>query len=175
MNAGAYGREMKDIISEVTYLDTKTLEIYSRAGADCGFGYRTSIFEKTGSIVLKMRVTLQKGDKNDIMAYIAELRDKRTGSQPLEMPSAGSTFKRPEGHYAGALIEKSGLKGFGLDDSGAQVSAKHAGFVVNAGGKASATDIYRLICYVTDRVMEDSGVMLEPEVRLIGFKDRSDC
>ena len=98
-----------------------------------------------------------------------ELKNKRTASQPLELPSAGSTFKRPEGHYAGALIEEAGLKGFAIDHSGAQVSAKHAGFIVNVGGNATATDIKRLIDYVSDKVYERCGVRLEPEVRLIGF------
>ena len=169
MNAGAYGREMKDIITEVTYIDPVTLEIGTMKGEDCEFGYRTSFFEKSGMIILKAKAVLEKGDKTEILDYVAELRSKRTNSQPLEMPSAGSTFKRPTGYYAGALIEQAGLKGFALDESGAMVSAKHAGFVVNVGGTASATDIYRLIRYVIDKVEETSGVRLEPEVRLIGF------
>ncbi|MBO7450586.1 MAG: UDP-N-acetylmuramate dehydrogenase [Clostridiales bacterium] len=169
MNAGAYGREMKDIVTEVTYIDPVSLTIGKMAGSDCEFGYRTSFFEKSGMIIIKAKASLKKGDPKAIMDYVNELKNKRTSSQPLEMPSAGSTFKRPTGYFAGALIEQAGLKGFALDESGAMVSAKHAGFVVNVGGTASATDIYRLISYVIDKVEETSGVRLEPEVRLIGF------
>ena len=115
-----------------------------------------------------MTAALPKGDKDKILAYVEELRQKRTASQPLDVPSAGSTFKRPEGHFAAKLIEDSGLKGFALDDSGAQVSPKHAGFVVNNNGSASAEDILKLIDYVSGKVFEDSGVRLEKEVRLIG-------
>ena len=168
MNAGAYGREIKDIVTEVDAMGPD-LTIKTLKAGELELGYRRSVFLKNGSIVLRARFTLEKGDSETIMNYVAELRGKRTASQPLEHPSAGSTFKRPEGHYAGALIQEAGLKGFALDDSGAMVSAKHAGFVVNIGGRASAADIYRLICYVTDKVYETSGVRLEPEVRLIGF------
>ena len=115
-----------------------------------------------------MKAALPKGDKDKILAYCAELKQKRTSSQPLDVPSAGSTFKRPEGHFAAKLIEDSGLKGFALDDSGAQVSPKHAGFVVNNNGTASAEDILRLIDYISGKVFEDSGVRLEKEVRLVG-------
>ncbi len=169
MNAGAYGREMKDIIVDVTYIDPKTLNIKTLTNEECEFGYRSSIFEKNGYVVLKITVSLKRGNLSEILNYVNELKNKRMASQPLELPSAGSTFKRPEGHYAGALIEEAGLKGFAIDHSGAQVSAKHAGFIVNVGGKASATDIYRLINYVIDKVYERCGVRLEPEVRLIGF------
>ena len=115
-----------------------------------------------------MTARLKKGDKEKIEAYVNELREKRTRSQPLDVPSAGSTFKRPEGYYAGALIEGSGLKGFKLDDSGAQVSPKHAGFVVNNGGTASASDVMRLIRYIQDKVYKDSNVRLQTEVRIVG-------
>lgn len=169
MNAGAYGREMKDIITEVTYIDPKSLNIRKLTNEECGFGYRRSVFEKEGYIVLSAMVTLKRGNLSEILNYVNELKNKRTSSQPLDLPSAGSTFKRPEGYYAGALIEQAGLKGFAIDHSGAQVSAKHAGFVVNVGGKATATDIYRLINYVIEKVEERCGVRLEPEVRLIGF------
>jgi len=171
MNAGAYGREIKDIAVEVTYLlDGEVLKI---SAEECNFGYRKSIFEqmeKDGRkpVIIALKARLKKGDKDQIQSYVAELKAKRSASQPIDVPSAGSTFKRPEGHFAGALIEGSGLKGFALDDSGAQVSPKHAGFVVNNGGKASAADVMRLIRYIQDKVYKDSGVRLETEVRLIG-------
>ena len=167
MNAGAYGGEIKDIVSQVKYLDNDG-EIKIINGSDCEFGYRESVFEKQGYTILEATFVLESGDKDAISSYVKELATKRSDSQPLTVPSAGSTFKRPTGYYAGALIQEAGLKGFALDDSGAQVSPKHAGFVVNNEGKASASDIYRLICYVSDKVYENSGVRLEPEVRLIG-------
>ena len=171
MNAGAYGREIKDIAYSVRYIEDG--EIKEIPAKECGFGYRTSIFERLSSegrtvVITSLKAKLRVGDKEKIDALIAELREKRTKSQPLDVPSAGSTFKRPAGYYAGALIEGSGLKGFSLDDSGAQVSPKHAGFVVNNGGTASASDVMRLIRYIQDKVMEDSGVRLETEVRLVG-------
>lgn len=171
MNAGAYGREIKDIAVEVTYLLDN--EVHTISAEECDFGYRMSVFEqmeKEGRqpVILSLKTRLKKGDKEKIQAYVTELKEKRTASQPIDVPSAGSTFKRPEGHFAGALIEGSGLKGFALDDSGAQVSPKHAGFVVNNGGKASAADVMRLIRYIQDKVYMDSGVRLETEVRLIG-------
>ena len=167
MNAGAYGGEMKNIAVSVRYIYEG--EIHEIAAEDCQFGYRTSIFEKNpGMIVTGFTARLPKGDKTQIDALIAELREKRTKSQPLDVPSAGSTFKRPEGYFAGKLIEDSGLKGFALNDSGAQVSPKHAGFVVNNGGKAKASDVMELIRYIQDKVFADSGVHLETEVRLVG-------
>lgn len=167
MNAGAYGGEMKNIAVSVRYIYEG--EIHEIAAEDCQFGYRTSIFEKNpGMIVTGFTARLPKGDKAQIDALVAELREKRTKSQPLDVPSAGSTFKRPEGYFAGKLIEDSGLKGFALNDSGAQVSPKHAGFVVNNGGKAKASDVMELIRYIQDKVFADSGVHLETEVRLVG-------
>ncbi len=171
MNAGAYGREIKDIAVSVDYLLNG--EVHTIDASECAFGYRKSIFEQMTSegkdaIVLSLKARLKKGDKEKILEYVNELKEKRTKSQPVEVPSAGSTFKRPEGYFAGALIEGSGLKGFALDDSGAQVSPKHAGFVVNNGGKASAADVMKLIRYIQDKVYADSGVRLETEVRLIG-------
>ena len=172
MNAGAYGGEIKDIATEVTYLkDGKTLTV--PAGA-CDFGYRQSIFARddmTDAVILSLKIRLPKGDKEAVATRVAELKQKRCASQPVDVPSAGSTFKRPTGYYAGTLIQENGLKGFALDDSGAQVSPKHAGFVVNNGGTASATDIKRLIDYVSDTVYEKNGVRLRPEVRLIGEWD----
>ena len=173
MNAGAYGREIRDIAVSVRYLENN--EIRELPASGCGFAYRTSIFDrKQGEgecpVILSMKAALKPGDREKILAYCDELKQKRTASQPLDVPSAGSTFKRPEGYFAAKLIEDSGLKGFALDGSGAQVSPKHAGFVVNNGGRASAEDILRLIDYVSDKVYKDSGVRLEKEVRLIGFK-----
>ena len=171
MNAGAYGREIKDIAVSVRYLEDN--EVKQISAEECGFSYRTSIFDKKQAkgeqpVILSMKAALKAGDREKIAAYVAELRQKRTASQPLDVPSAGSSFKRPEGYIAAKLIEDSGLKGFSLDDSGAQVSPKHAGFVVNNNGSASAEDILRLIDYVSDKVYKDSGVRLEKEVRLIG-------
>ncbi|MBR1906365.1 MAG: UDP-N-acetylmuramate dehydrogenase [Clostridiales bacterium] len=171
MNAGAYGREIKDIAVSVRYLEDG--EVKEIPAGECGFSYRTSIFDRKQAngekpVILSMKAALKTGDREKIASYVAELRQKRTASQPLDVPSAGSTFKRPEGYFAAKLIEDSGLKGFALDDSGAQVSPKHAGFVVNNNGSASAEDILRLIDYISDKVYEDSGVRLEKEVRLIG-------
>lgn len=171
MNAGAYGGEIKDITSSVNYIEDGELKTID--GSLCEFGYRESIFERLTSegksvVVTSFEAKLKKGDKDAILERVAELKAKRTASQPVEVPSAGSTFKRPTGYFAGALIQDSGLKGFKLDESGAQVSPKHAGFVVNNGGTASADDVMRLIRYVQDKVLSDSGVKLETEVRLIG-------
>lgn len=167
MNAGAYGREIKDIAVSVRYLENG--EIKAMDASRCEFGYRTSIFEsRQDCIVLGLTVRLAKGDPEKISAYVEELKEKRTTSQPLDVPSAGSTFKRPEGYFAGKLIDDSGLRGFKLDESGAQVSPKHCGFVVNNGGTASAADVLRLIRYVQQTVLDKQGVKIEPEVRLIG-------
>ena len=168
MNAGAYGREIKDIAVSVKCLEDGVIKTV--AAEDCMFGYRTSLFEQKEEecIILGLTVRLAKGDPEKIAAYVEELKTKRTTSQPLDVPSAGSTFKRPEGYFAGKLIDDSGLRGFKLDESGAQVSPKHCGFVVNNGGTASAADVLRLIRYVQDTVLEKQGVKIEPEVRLIG-------
>ena len=171
MNAGAYGGETKDFIFKVTYWNGE--QIITIDGSQCEFGYRTSLFEKLNSagktaVILEMQAILSKGNKEDIVALTDDLRARRTASQPLDVPSAGSTFKRPEGYFAAKLIEEAGLKGFALDDSGAQVSPKHAGFVVNNGGRAKASDVMRLIDYVVEKVYESSGVKLEKEVRLVG-------
>ena len=168
MNAGAYGREISDIAVSVRFIEegeVKDIEVNKDM-----FGYRTSYFVNNGRIVTSLRARLKKGDKDAIDAYVKELRDKRTASQPLTVPSCGSTFKRPEGYFAGKLIQDSGLKGFNLDDSGAEVSPKHSGFVVNNGGTAGSKDIIKLIKYVQDKVYEDSGVKLECEVRFLGGK-----
>ncbi|MCH4154242.1 MAG: UDP-N-acetylmuramate dehydrogenase [Saccharofermentans sp.] len=171
MNAGAYGDSLSDIAVNVRYSDGE--KILTRTVNECGFGYRTSLFEKMDrdgrtAVILGLTVKLDKENQETIDERIAQLREKRAASQPLDIPSAGSTFKRPEGYFAGKLIEDSGLRGFKLDDSGAQVSPKHCGFIVNNGGRAKSADILRLIDYVVATVYEKQGVMLEREVRLIG-------
>lgn len=167
MNAGAYGREMKDLVTEVEYLDGNA-ELCRISSVDCGFSYRHSCFEESDGIIVSVKTELHRGNPVEIAEYVSVLREKRAASQPLDVPSAGSTFKRPEGDYAARLIEAAGLKGFSLDSSGAAVSSKHAGFVVNNGGTASASDVYRLIRYIRQKVFENSGVYLEPEIRFLG-------
>ena len=171
MNAGAYGGEIKDFISSVSYWDGEKIRHID--GGECEFAYRTSLFAKRNSegkkaVILGFEAMLPKGNKEEIAALVEDLRCRRTASQPLDVPSAGSTFKRPEGFFAAKLIEEAGLKGFALDESGAQVSPKHAGFIVNNGGTAKASDVKRLMDYVTEKVFENAGVRLEREVRLVG-------
>ena len=165
MNAGAYGGEMKDILSGVRVL-TKTGEIKVRPVDELDLSYRHSRMMDEEEIVLEARLNLTQGSEVVIRARMEELRKKRVEKQPLEYPSAGSTFKRPEGYFAGKLIEEAGLRGYRIGD--AQVSEKHCGFVINRGN-ASAAQILELMKYVQDRVKEASGVQLEPEVRLLGF------
>lgn len=166
MNAGAYGGEMKDVIKEVSYIDNDG-SVKTVSGAECDFGYRKSMFSDGGKIIISAKLTLNKGNKEEIITAMRDLNARRKEKQPLEYPSAGSTFKRPEGHFAGALIEEAGLKGYTV--GGAQVSEKHAGFVINKGG-ATAKDVMDLIAYVQKTVLEKSGVELEPEVKIIGEK-----
>ena len=162
MNAGAYGGEMKQVAIETSVLTTDgETQVFS--GDAQGFSYRTSAFEKSGAIIVKTRLQLTPGDKAEIAAKMQELLEKRRASQPLELPSAGSTFKRPAGAFAGALIQAADLKGVSV--GGAQVSEKHAGFVVNTGG-ATAKDVRALIALVQKRVFETSGFSLQPEVRI---------
>ncbi len=164
MNAGAYGGEMKDVITEVSYIDDDGT-VRTIAGADCDFGYRKSIFTQGNKIIISAKLTLKKGNKDEILATMRDLNARRKDKQPLEYPSAGSTFRRPEGHFAGALIESSGLKGCRI--GGAEVSEKHAGFIINADN-ASAKDVCDLIAHVQKTVKEKHGVDLEPEVKIIG-------
>lgn len=164
MNAGAYEHEMKEIIKSVRYMDMSG-NVFESDCEDCDFGYRTSKFSKGNYIILGCTFKLQKGDPKEIRARIADYTQRRVSKQPLEKPSAGSTFKRPEGYFAGALIENAGLKGHTI--GGAQVSEKHAGFVVNTGS-ATARDVLDLIEYIKKTVFEKFGVTLEPEVKLIG-------
>ena len=164
MNAGAYGGEMKDILAEVTVLDERG-EVRVLKKEELGLGYRTSAVAKKGYVVLSARVELQSGDKKKIEARMQELKVQRTTKQPLEYPSAGSTFKRPEGYFAGKLISDSGLRGFQV--GGAQVSEKHCGFVINKEN-ATASDIVELMNQVIEKVQNEFGVTLEPEVRKLG-------
>lgn len=164
MNAGAYGGEMKDILARATLL-TQEGEVLTLYNEELELGYRTSLVAKKNYIVLEAEYQLQYGDRGAIRARMDELKVQRVTKQPLEYPSAGSTFKRPEGYFAGKLIQDAGLRGFQV--GGAQVSEKHCGFVVNTG-TATAADIKKLITQVSDRVWKEFGVVLEPEVKVLG-------
>ena len=164
MNAGAYGGEMKHVLKDALAL-TANGELRVLPVEQMELGYRTSIFAQNGDIVLSAQIRLQEGSPEEIRAYMDELKEKRITKQPLEYPSAGSTFKRPEGYFAGKLIEDTGLRGFQV--GGAQVSEKHCGFVINKE-QATAADILSLIEQVSDRVEAKFGVRLEPEVKRIG-------
>ncbi|MBR4815834.1 MAG: UDP-N-acetylmuramate dehydrogenase [Lachnospiraceae bacterium] len=167
MNAGAYGGEIKDILEYADVLD-ESGNILRLKNEDLGFGYRKSIIQEKNYIVLMVSFLLKRGDEKTIKAEMRELNERRREKQPLEYPSAGSTFKRPEGLFAGKLIEDSGLKGYRVGD--AQVSEKHCGFVVNRG-KATSSDIYKLIGDVIGIVYEKTGVQLDPEIKLLGFEE----
>ena len=164
MNAGAYGSEMKNVLKSVTVLNGEG-DVVVLPAEELELGYRTSVIAKAGYLVLEAEMELCKGDPEAIKAVMDDLAFKRKDKQPLEFPSAGSTFKRPEGYFAGKLIEDAGLKGFSV--GGACVSEKHAGFVINKGD-ATATDIYRLCKQVEAKVLEQFGVQLELEVKLLG-------
>ena len=164
MNAGAYGGEIKDVVASVTLLDPEA-GIRTLKGEEMQFSYRRSLLsEHPEYVVLSATFRLERGDSETIGARMRELMAKRKASQPLEFPSAGSTFKRPEGHYAGPLIEGCGLKGCRV--GGAEVSTKHAGFIVNTGG-ATCADVLALIEKVQKTVYDARGVMLEPEVKIV--------
>ncbi len=160
MNAGAYGGEMKDVIQKCTYVDSEGRLIPIDA-SDMELSYRHSFFSGKNNIIAEIELVMKRGDRNIIRGKMEEHMNARKEKQPLEYPSAGSTFKRPEGNYAGRLIENAGLKGFSV--GGAQVSEKHCGFIVNKGG-ASFEDVMNLIEAVREKVSESSGVILEPEV-----------
>lgn len=164
MNAGAYGGEMKQVLTEVTWLEEDGSIVTAPVG-ELGLGYRSSIFKHSRRIVLEGKLKLVKADSKELLAKIEELNQKRREKQPLEYPSAGSTFKRPEGYFAGKLIEDSGLKGYRL--GGAQVSEKHCGFVINRDG-ATAADLYALFQHIKAVVKEKFQVEMELEVELIG-------
>lgn len=164
MNAGAYGGEMKDILQEALVMDEQG-EIFTLKKEELHLGYRTSIIKENGYIVLAAALELKPGDRKEIKEKMDELKQRRVEKQPLDMPSAGSTFKRPEGYFAGKLIMDAGLRGFSV--GGAQISEKHCGFVVNTG-KATANDVLTLIREVQKRVRDKFGVELETEVKFLG-------
>lgn len=163
MNAGAYGGELKDVLESVEFVDTDG-EIKSLPVEELGMGYRRSAFSDTDKLITSAVFRLRPGDGEEIRARMAELIEKRRASQPLEYPSAGSTFKRPKEGYAAAMIDRCGLKG--LSVGGAAVSEKHAGFVINTGG-ATWFDVVALMAEIQRRVYERFGVELEPEVKII--------
>ena len=164
MNAGAYGGEMKQVLESVEVM-TADGEFLTIPVEEMGLAYRTSVVEQKNYIVLEAVISLEKGKPEKIKEVMDDLKEKRVTKQPLEYASAGSTFKRPEGYFAGKLIEDAGLRGFRVGD--AQVSEKHCGFVINRGN-ASAAEIMELMRQVEDKVEENSGVRLEAEVRRIG-------
>lgn len=164
MNAGAYGGELKDVLTEVTFLD-ETLNLRTLPVTELAMGYRTSVFEKNPSwCVVSATVTLQPGDAAQILAQMQDYLQRRKDKQPLEWPSAGSTFKRPQGAFAGKLIEECGLRGFAV--GGAQISEKHCGFVINKGG-ATCADVVALTEEVKRIVREKTGFILEREIRVV--------
>lgn len=165
MNAGAYGGEMSQVVTDVSLLDLSEGKVISLSGEEMHFGYRHSILKEKEYIALGCEMNLASGDSETIGNYMRELAQKRKEKQPLEFPSAGSTFKRPEGYFAGKLIEDAGLGGFSV--GGAQVSDKHKGFVINKGD-ATAADVKSLIEHVIKTVKEKDGVTLEPEVLFLG-------
>lgn len=162
MNAGAYGGEICGICECVEAMD-RNGNIRTRSNAEMAFSYRHSVLEETGDIVVSAVFQLIPGNPEEIKAKMKELIGRRSASQPLDLPSAGSAFKRPVGGYAAALIDRAGLKGYQV--GGAAISEKHAGFAVNAGG-ATAEDVKRLLKEVSDKVYENSGIRIEPEIRI---------
>lgn len=165
MNAGAYGGCMADICSASDFYDTESDTVGSFLGEEQAFSNRTSVYEKNPRyVILGATLVLQRGVRVEIEAQMRELAARRRASQPLELPSAGSVFKRPEGHFAGKLIEECGLKGMRV--GGAEVSQKHAGFIVNRGG-ATAADVRALVELIRERVLGETGVELECEIRFL--------
>ena len=164
MNAGAYGGEMKDIVESVEVLDLDNYEVKELKNEELDFSYRKSIIQRKNYIVLTIKLKLKKGNKEEIKAVYEDLREKRNSKQPLNFGSAGSTFKRPEGHFASKLIEDAGLKGYHIND--AWVSEKHSGFIVNKGN-ACYREVMELIEYVQKVVFEKFEVKLETEVRIL--------
>lgn len=164
MNAGAYGPEIKDVVEKVEVID-KDGSIYEVKNGNMRFGYRSSLIQSDNLIAIKAWIHLKKGNYKDIKAKMDELNGLRKMKQPLEHPSAGSVFKRPEGFYAGKLIQDAGLSGYTI--GGAQVSEKHCGFIINKGN-ATADDVLNLIAYIKRTVKDKFGVDLETEVKIIG-------
>ncbi len=168
MNAGAYDGEISQIIESAEILSKDGARVYTLKKEKLELAYRSSVFQRTGDILLKAVFILEKGNRETIEARIGELTARRNEKQPLSYPSAGSFFKRPHNHFAGKLIQDAGLSG--LSVGGAQVSPLHAGFIINTG-EATATDIIDLMEIIKAAVFEESGVLLEPEVRIIGDED----
>ena len=164
MNAGAYDGEISQVLVESTYFDINNMSVGTKSYEMHDFSYRHSSYEDDGLIILSGRFSLKNGNKDDILLKMKDLNSRRISKQPLEFPSAGSTFKRPAGLYAGKLIEDAGLKGFSI--GGAQVSEKHCGFVINKGG-ATCSDVINVIKYVKSAVFDKFGVELETEVKII--------
>lgn len=164
MNAGAYGGEMKDVLVSCTALDEKGQTLKFARDA-MNLGYRSSIFQQQNAIIIEAHLQLLKGEQEEILARMAALAGQRQAKQPLDMPSAGSTFRRPEGFYVGPLIEQLDLKGYSI--GGAQVSVKHAGFVVNRGG-ATANDVLSLINHIQEQARSQLGVELRTEIKVVG-------
>jgi len=164
MNAGAYDGEMANVVTAVRTVDSQG-NVKVLSNDEMCFGYRKTALQDSDLIVTAVTVSMPKGEVSEILAKMADFSQRRISKQPLELPSAGSMFKRPPGYFAGTLIDKTGLKGYTV--GGAQVSTKHAGFVVNIGG-ATASDVLQLIKDVQDKVMAEHGVMLHPEVLIIG-------
>ena len=165
MNAGAYGGELKDAVESVVINFLPEQALYELTNEQCKFGYRTSLFQKMpGCVIVSAVFRLKAGDGEEIAAKMRELNARRREKQPLDLPSAGSAFRRPEGHFAAALIDQAGLKGYCV--GGAQVSEKHAGFVVNTGN-ATSHDVYELMMHIRKTVYEHSRVVLEPEMILL--------
>lgn len=164
MNAGAYGGEMKNVVERVKCID-RYGDIINISNEDMDFGYRKSKVDEDDLVVLEVELKLEKSNYDDIKAHMTDLNKKRTTKQPLNLPSGGSTFKRPEGHFAAKLIEDAGLKGKKHGD--AQVSDKHAGFIVNLGN-ATSKDVLNLVDLVKETVVEKFGIELETEVKIIG-------
>lgn len=169
MNAGAYGGEIKDILTKTTYLDLNG-NISELEGDAHNFGYRESAFCKNSGIILSCEFELEYKNKNEIFDKMAELSRRRREKQPLEYPSCGSAFKRPAGYFAAALIEQCGLKGFSV--GAAQVSEKHSGFIINRGG-ATANDVLKLVEHIKNEVLKKFGVELECEMKMIGFGEHA--
>ena len=168
MNAGAYGGELKDVLKEAVVMDREG-NIFTVPVEKLAMGYRTSLVKTAGYLVLEVVISLKKGSQEAIRDTMKDLADRRISKQPLEYPSAGSTFKRPEGYFAGKLIMDAGLRGYQV--GGAQVSEKHSVFVINKGN-ATAADVCRLMADVQAKVQEQFGVTLEPEVKFLGDFDR---
>ena len=165
MNAGAYGGEIKDVVDSVVCYYLPEQMLYEVKNDNCAFGYRTSWFKTNpGCLVMSAVFRLEAGDKDEISARMKELNERRRDKQPLDYPSAGSAFKRPEGHFAAKLIEDAGLKGASV--GGAMVSEKHAGFIINTGS-ATSSDIYNLMMKVRNEVYRSTGIELEPEIILL--------